>query len=146
MRLSGQDHPSPDARAEARPCHVGQRDGLQAEGQVYNFLLNPTPSLTAAPQPPPEGLPGVTWPSLPPKAYLLLNTVVIYENSVGHHPKREGKQEQIPPRTTQSRPLPLCYRHMGLGTHRCHEKQPTNVHTARNTLLQDARHMSVREV
>lgn len=51
----------------------------------------------------------------------------------------------MPPRNTQSPPLPLCYRHVGLGTRRCLQKQSANVQTARNTLLQDERHISERE-
>lgn len=125
----------------------GRGDGLQAEGQSTKSLL--TPKLSPLRLHPCRLRCGCLWspghPYLPGLICCLLDTVFIYESSVGHHPKKEGVQEEMPPQNTQSPPLPLCYRHVGLGTRRCLQKQSANVQTARNTLLQDERHISERE-
>ena len=57
----------------------------------------------------------------------------------------QRRTRKIPLHQIQNPPLISCYRHLGLGTHRCLPKQPSGVQNASSVSPQDQRHMSVRQ-
>jgi hypothetical protein len=94
----------------------------------------------------PMELPAARWDSVAPKLICCCLTGFYLWESNRYHPKKKQSMRKIPLHKIQNPPPHIVlYIHLGLGIHHCFQRQLPNVQIASNTLLQDKRHMSVRQ-